>query len=110
MPQPGEEDKMAGQNIKFLLCCANGAGSSLMAQMALQKVLKKVGIKPGKVHHCPLSEGKSSAASYDVVLCAQNFSCMFSDAEKKGVKIIPLKNVMSAQEIEMKLKESGIIE
>lgn len=55
MPQPSEEDKMAGQNIKFLLCCANGAGSSLMAQMALQKVLKKVGIKPGKVHHCPLS-------------------------------------------------------
>lgn len=101
---------MASQNLKFLVCCANGSGSSLMAQMALEKTLKKYGIKPGKVHHCPLSEGKSSATQYDVVVCAQNFANMFSDAEKKGVKVIPLKNVMSAPEIETKLKEGGIIE
>lgn len=101
---------MTGQNMKFLVCCANGSGSSLMAQMALEKVLKKNGIKPGKVHHCPLSEGKSSAVQYDVVLCAQNFANMFGDAQKKGIKVIPLKNVMSAPEIETKLKENGIIE
>ena len=101
---------MAGQNLKFLVCCANGAGSSLMAQMALEKVLKKNGITAGKIHHCPLSEGKSSAAQYDVVVCAQNFANMFGDAEKKGVKVIPLKNVMSAPEIETKLKENGIID
>ena len=52
---------MTNQNLKFLVCCANGSGSSLMAQMALEKVLKKNNIKPGKVHHCPLSEGKSSS-------------------------------------------------
>ena len=45
---------MTNQNLKFLVCCANGSGSSLMAQMALEKVLKKNNIKPGKVHHCPL--------------------------------------------------------
>lgn len=101
---------MASQNLKFLVCCANGSGSSLMAQMALEKALKKYGIKPGKVHHCPLSEGKSSAMQYDVVVCAQNFTNMFSDAEKKGVKVISLKNVMSASEIETKLKEGGIID
>ena len=43
---------MTNQNLKFLVCCANGSGSSLMAQMALEKVLKKNNIKPGKVHHC----------------------------------------------------------
>lgn len=32
---------MTNQNLKFLVCCANGSGSSLMAQMALEKVLKK---------------------------------------------------------------------
>ena len=100
---------MANQNIKFLVCCANGAGTSLVARRTLEKVLKQAGIRPGMVHHCPLSEGKSSAVQYDVVLCSQNFSGMFTDAEKKGVKIIPLKNVMSAQEMETKLKESGII-
>ena len=50
---------MTNQNLKFLVCCANGSGSSLMAQMALEKVLKKNNIKPGKVHHCPLSEGRA---------------------------------------------------
>ena len=37
---------MTNQNLKFLVCCANGSGSSLMAQMALEKVLKKNNIKP----------------------------------------------------------------
>ena len=101
---------MTNQNLKFLVCCANGSGSSLMAQMALEKVLKKNNIKPGKVHHCPLSEGKSSAVQYDVLVCAQNFANMFADAEAKGVKVIPLKNVMSDKEIEEKLKAQGVIE
>ena len=101
---------MTNKNMNFLVCCANGSGSSLMAQMTLEKVLKKNNIKAGKVHHCPLSEGKSSAAQYDVVVCAQNFVNMFVDAEKKGVKVIGLRNVMSAPEIETKLKENGIIE
>ncbi len=101
---------MAGKNLSFLVCCANGAGSSLMAQMTLEKVLKKHNIKPLKVHHCALSEGKGSAPQYDVVVCAQNFKDMFAHAEKKGVKIIPLKNVMSAPEIETRLKEQGIIQ
>ena len=47
---------------------------------------------------------------YDVLLCAQNFASMFTDAEAKGVKVIPLKNVMSDKEIEEKLKAQGIIE
>lgn len=101
---------MAAQNMKFLVCCANGSGSNLMAQLALEKVLKKHNIKPGKVHHCPLSEGKGSAPQYDVLICAQNFKNMFEDAESKGVKVIGLKNVMSSPEIETKLKEIGIIE
>ena len=79
-----------------------------MAQLALDKVLKRNGIKC-KTHHAPLSEGKSTAAQYDVLLCAQNFASMFTDAEAKGVKVIPLKNVMSDKEIEEKLKAQGII-
>lgn len=101
---------MAGRNLYFLVCCANGAGSSLMAQMALEKVLKKYNIQPGKVHHCPISEGKTAALQYDVVVCAQHFADMFADARKKGAKIIALQNVISAAEIEAKLKEAGVLE
>lgn len=93
----------------FMVCCANGAGSSLMMKMTLQKVLTRVGIKPTKLHHCALSEGKSAALQYDVVFCAQNFVNMFKDAESKGTIVIGLRNIMSAQEIEQKMKENGII-
>ncbi len=81
-----------------------------MMKMTLQKVLDKVGIKPGKLHHCALSEGKTAASQFDVVFCAQNFMNMFKDAEKKGTTVIGLRNIMSAQEIEQKMKEHGIIE
>ena len=101
---------MAKENMSFLVCCANGAGSSLMMKMTMQKVLDKVGLKPGKVHHGSLSEGKSAAAQFDVVFCAQNFVNMFKDAEKKGTKVIGLRNIMSQKEIEDKMRENGIIE
>lgn len=81
-----------------------------MMKMTMQKVLDKLGIKPGKVHHCALSEGKSAAAQYDVVFCAQNFVNMFKDAEKKGTTVIGLRNIMSQQEFEDKMREHGIVD
>ena len=36
-------------NKSFLVCCANGAGTSLMMKMTLQKVLTKLGVKPGRI-------------------------------------------------------------
>lgn len=71
---------------------------------------RQSGLKAWKVHHCALSEGKTAASQYDVVFCAQNFVNMFKDAEKKGTIVIGLRNIMSAQEIEQKMKEHGIIE
>lgn len=100
---------MAKDNMSFLVCCANGAGSSLMMKMTLMKVLDKAGIKPSKVHHCALSEGKTAANQFDVVLCAQNFSGMFKDAEAKGAVVVGLRNIMSPKEMEEKMAERGII-
>lgn len=100
---------MAKENLSILVCCANGAGSSLMMKMTVQKVLDKVGLKPGKIHHCALSEGKTAASQFDIVFCAQNFAKMFKDAEEKGTMVIGLRNIMSPKEIEEKMKENGII-
>lgn len=99
---------MAKDNMSFMVCCANGAGSSLMMKMTMEKVLKKLGIKAGRVHHCALSEGKTAASQYDVVFCAQNFANMFKDAQAKGTIVIGLRNIMSMQEMEEKMKEHGI--
>ena len=97
-------------NASFMVCCANGAGSSLMMKMTLDKVLKKLGIKPGKVHHCALSEGKSSAASYDVVFCAKNFANMFDAAAKKGTVVLGLKNLLSVAEMEQALRDADLVD
>ena len=67
--------------LNILVCCANGAGTSLMMKMTTEKVVKSLGIKVGKLHHCSLSEGKSSAAQFDVVFCPLNFISMFKEAE-----------------------------
>lgn len=94
--------------LKVLVSCANGAGTSLMAKMTAEKVFKKLNIQAA-LHHCSISEGKSAASQYDVVLCSLNFVNMFKDAQAKGVKIIGIKNVMSQQEMEEKIKEAGIV-
>ena len=95
--------------LKVLVSCANGAGTSLMMKMTAEKVIKKLNLRVSNIHHCSISEGKSAASQYDVVLCPLNFVNMFKDAEKKGIKIIGLKNVMSQQEMEEKIKEAGIV-
>lgn len=94
--------------IKILVACANGAGTSLMMKMTAEKVIKSLNLEVNKLHHCSLSEGKSLALQFDVVMCPLNFISMFKDAEAKGTKVIGLRNVMSQKEMEDKLKEAGI--
>ena len=97
-------------NKSFLVCCANGAGTSLMMKMTLEKVLKKLGVKPGRIHHCAISEGKSSAAQFNIVFTTANFAGMMKAAEEKGTIIIGLKNVMSAAEMEQGLRNAGLVD
>lgn len=96
--------------LNILVCCANGSGTSLMMKMTTEKVVKTLDIKVGKLHHCSLSEGKSAAIQFDVVFCPLNFIDMFKDAKAKGVHVIGLRNVLSAQEMEEKLKASGALD
>lgn len=96
---------------KILVCCANGAGSSMTMKITLQKVLEKYGAKPAKLHHCSLSEGKSSARNYDIVLCARNFSHLFDSAHKKeGTIVLGLKNIMSPVEMEQAMRSVNLID
>ncbi|MBO6138159.1 MAG: PTS sugar transporter subunit IIB [Lachnospiraceae bacterium] len=94
---------------KLLACCANGAGSSLMMENAIKKVMTKYSIKPGELRHCAVSEGKSAARNYDVVFCAKTFIKNFEDVGA-NTTVIPLKNVMSDKEIEAGLKEAGLLD
>jgi len=96
--------------MRVLVSCANGAGSSLLMKMAVQKVFRKLNIPITNIHHCSISEGKSSALQYDVVFCPLTFINMFQHAIDKGKTVIGLKNVMSEKEAEEKLIASGIVD
>lgn len=92
----------------ILATCANGAGSSLLMKMAVEKVVKELNMNVTKIHHCSIAEGKSTAKDFDIVFCPLNFLPMFSDAAKKGIPVIGLKNVMSADEIKKNIIELGL--
>lgn len=81
-----------------------------MAKMTCEKVVKKLGLNVGKIHHCSISEGKSQAIQFDVVFCPQNFVDTFAMAKAKGVHVIGLKNVLSQDEMEQKLREEGLVD
>ena len=98
--------KLDGKGI--LACCANGAGSSLMMENAIKKVMTRNGIKLAELRHCAVSEGKSAVRNYDVVLFARPFAKTFEGVQ--GTTLIPLKNVMSDKEIEAALKEAGLLD
>ncbi len=93
---------------KILVACGNGAGSSLMIKLKVEKVLKEMGITISKMHHCAVSEGKSAANSYDVVFIPLNFMSMFDRAKEQGVIVIGLRNILSEKEIAEKVIEAGL--
>ena len=92
----------------ILATCANGAGSSLLMKMAVEKVTKELNMNVTRIHHCSIAEGKSTAKDFDIVFCPLNFLSMFEDAAKRGIPVIGLKNVMSADEIKKNLLERGL--
>lgn len=96
--------------MRVLVSCANGSGTSLMMKKSVEKALNELGFKITNIHHCAISEGKSTASQYDVVFCPINFQDMFASAEKKGVRVIGVRNVMSAKEIAERIEASDLAE
>ena len=84
--------------MRILVSCANGSGTSLMMMRSVEKAMKELGVPITKIHH--------SASQYDVVFTPVNFLQMFQQAEKRGVTVIGIKNVMSAKEIQEKYMAS----
>lgn len=94
---------------RILVACANGAGTSLMMKMRVEKACKDLNVNVTEIHHCSLSEGVSAASHYDAVFCPLNFVSMFDDAAKKGVHICGMKNVLSDKEAKELLEKAGLV-
>ena len=48
---------MTGKKLKLLVCCGNGAGTSMMIKLNVEKVAKKMGLDVAEIRHCAVSEG-----------------------------------------------------
>lgn len=94
--------------MRVLVSCANGSGTSLMMKKSVEKALKELGFNITNIHHCAISEGKSTAGQYDAVFCPMNFLNMFDDAKKKGITVVGVRNVMSAKEISERVQETEL--
>lgn len=68
--------------MRILVSCANGSGTSLMMMRSVEKAMKELGVPITKIHHCAISEGKSSASQYDVVFTPVNFFTNVSASRK----------------------------
>ena len=88
--------------LKVLAACGNGMGSSQIIKMRIEQVLRQLGLD-FKVDHSSVGEAKGQAKNYDLVLVAQQLAKEFTNVPET-CKVVGLVNLLSAQEIEEKVK------
>ena len=94
--------------IKVLVCCASGSGTSMLMKLTAEKACKALGID-AKVEHCPISEAKSNARNFDVVITSPAFVKSF-ESIADHVKIAAVKNPLSQPEVTQALQDCGFVE
>ena len=94
-----------GKEMRVLVACANGSGTSLMMMKSVEKAYKSLGLPLTSIQHTNLSEGKSTAKQYDVVFTPLKFVDMFTSAKEAGITVVGVKNVMSDKEIAQRITD-----
>ncbi len=95
------------ENMKILMVCGNGLGSSFACQMTVETVLQELGVS-ASLDHCDLSSVKGMKA--DLILSGKNFESQFANLELTTPTIF-LNRLVDKNEIREKivpfLKEQG---
>lgn len=81
-------------------------GTSQIIKMKIGNVFKKLNV-PVSVGHMSVGEAIGQAGGYDVVFCSDTLTGQFKASGK--TKVIGLKNLLSEQEIEEKIRAAGIV-
>lgn len=90
--------------MKILATCGNGMGTSLLMEMRVKNIMDSHSIDYD-ISHVSLGEAKSIGQNFDIIFCPQAFA---EELNFNNVKIIPLQNVLSDEEIEAKCKEYNV--
>ena len=96
----GCREEVHSNMIKIMIVCANGIGSSLTCQMAVEAVLKELGVQ-AKVEHSSMLA--ASAQKADILVAGLNFKERFDKFRGFPIKIY-LKSIVSKSEIREKLQ------
>ena len=89
--------------LKVLTACGAGMGCCQIIALKLKKTFQEMGIE-ANITHGNVSNAKSTATNYDVLVCGATLVNNFKSAESKGVVVIGLKNLTSEKEMKEKLQ------
>ncbi|WP_027694924.1 PTS sugar transporter subunit IIB [Vibrio litoralis] len=84
---------------KIMVVCGNGLGTSLMMEMAVKEVVKKIGFS-AEVEHEDLSSATSTKA--DIWVAATDIATQLKEMGKENV--VSLSNIFDKESIEEQLK------
>lgn len=87
--------------VKILCCCGNGLGSSFACQMAIEQVMKKLGVQC-KMDHDSVSSAAGASKGFDMIVAAENFKTQI-ESYNTGLPCVFLKRLVDKKEIEEKL-------
>lgn len=85
---------------KIMCACGSGLGSSLMVEMNIQDVLKKMGVEGVEVVHSTTSDVHPGAA--DLFVVGRDLADFIKDVDKD--EIVVLQNIVDKGELEEKLR------
>ena len=98
--------------VKIMAVCGAGLGSSFVAQMSIEKVMKKLGVD-AKVSHTDVASIGGYANSVDLIVAASTYEKQTKGKIPADKPVVFLKNLVDTNEIESKvtpvLKEMGVI-
>lgn len=87
---------------KIMVVCGNGLGTSLMMEMAVKEVAKKIGLE-AEVDHEDLSSAASSRA--DIWVAATDVANQLTLTDAGKTNIVSLANIFDKASIEEQLKK-----
>lgn len=87
--------------VKILCVCGNGLGSSFACQMAIEGVMRKLGVEC-KCDHDGVSSVAGAARNFDLICAAENFQAQIENANT-GLPCVFLHRLVDKKEIEEKI-------
>lgn len=95
--------------MKVLVTCAHGTSTGPIMKKKVQLVLEEFKIPFAKIDYCAIAEAKNIAGQYDVIFCATSFAGLFKNAAAAGVTVVGMRNIVSSEEIRLRLQNAGLV-